>query len=267
MSILSARAVSRSYRSFPLLGAARVRQALDGISLDIASGESVALLGRSGCGKSTLARVLTGLEPPDQGEVFFRGRPFSAFRHNDWLDMRRSVQMVFQDALGAVDPRASVGEIIAEPLRHLCGLTQDSARERVCALLRLVELTPDDAEKYPQQMSGGQLQRVCIARALAPGPHLLILDEAVSNLDLHLQIQMLNLFDRLQRENQVSYLFVTHDLRLAERFCARIVVMQKGRVVEETQMARPLVLTSDEGRALKDAVLPPLPSRRHALVQ
>lgn len=259
MSLLSARDVSRTYRSFSLVGAGTPKPVLDTISLDIAAGETVALLGRSGCGKSTLARLLVGLERPDVGDVLFEGRSLTTFRKADWLDLRCTMQMVFQDPVGAVNPRATVEEIIAEPLHHLCGLSGDETRNRVRDLLISVDLRPDDAGKYPQQLSGGQLQRVCIARALAPKPKLIILDEAVSNLDLHLQIQMLDLFEQLQRDSGVAYLFVTHDLRLVERFCSRLVVMDNGRVVEATPVSRPLSLSSREGRALKDAVLPALP--------
>lgn len=260
MSLLSARGVSHSYRRFSLVGAGAPNLVLDSISLDIAVGETVALLGRSGCGKSTLARLLVGLERPDAGEVFFEDRPLRTFGKSDWLALRRAVQMVFQDLIGAVDPRATVGEIVAEPLRHLCGLSGGAIDTCVRELLRSVDLRPDDADKYPQQLSGGQLQRVCIARALAPRPKLMILDEAVSNLDLHLQIQMLDLFARLQRDNGIAYLFVTHDLRMVERFCSRLLVMDSGRLVEETTVARPLVLSSREGRALKEAVLPAMPA-------
>lgn len=259
MSLLSARGVSRIYRSFSFVGAGAPKPVLDTVSLDIAAGETVGLLGRSGCGKSTLARLLVGLERPDAGEVLFEGRPLGTFRKADWPALRRTVQMVFQDPVGAVDPRATVGEIVAEPLHHLCGLRGEEAETRVRELLLSVGLEADDARKYPQQLSGGQLQRVCIARALAPGPKLIILDEAVSNLDLHLQIRMLDLFARLQADQGVAYLFVTHDLRLVERFCSRLAVMDHGRLVEETAVSRPLVLASPEGRALKEAVLPAMP--------
>lgn len=260
MSLLSARGVSRTYRSFSLVGAGRSKTVLDGVSLDIVAGETIALLGRSGCGKSTLARLLVGLERPDAGDVLFEERSLRDFRKSDWLALRRTVQMMFQDPMGAVDPRSTVGEIIAEPLHHLCGLSGDQVRNRVRDLLLSVELRSDDANKYPQQLSGGQLQRVCIARALAPNPKLIILDEAVSNLDLHLQIQMLDLFEQLQRDSGVAYLFVTHDLRLVERFCSRLVVMDNGRSVEASAVSRPLMLSSNEGRALNDAVLPAMPS-------
>lgn len=259
MSLLSARGVSRVYRSYSLVGASKPKPVLENVSLDIAPGETVALLGRSGCGKTTLARLLVGLDRPDAGEVLFDGRSLAGFRKSDWFALRRAVQMVFQDPVGAVDPRASVEDIIGEPLRHLCGLDGEERRLRLRELLLSVGLRADDADKRPQQLSGGQLQRVCIARALAPRPKLIILDEAVSNLDLHLQIQMIELFAELGRTNEVAYLFVTHDLRLVERFCSRVVVMDGGRIVEEAKVAQPLVFSTPAARALKEAVLPAMP--------
>jgi len=260
MSLLAAHGLSRLYGG----GAAGRdrRTVLDQVTLDMAPGECVALLGRSGCGKSTLARLLVGLEQPDAGEVRFAGRPLRTFGKADWRAFRRAVQLVFQDPVSAVNPRETVAQIIAEPLRRLRGLTGPAAMEQIQGLLRVVDLPADAAGRLPQQLSGGQLQRVCIARALAAQPQLLILDEAVSNLDLHLQIQMLDLFARLKRDRDVSYLFITHDLRLAERFCDRVLVMDAGRIVEETRAGGAFTLTSREGRALQGAVLPAMPSRR-----
>lgn len=260
MSLLSAAGVSRTYRRYSLIGRGQQSTVLHDLTLDIAAGQTMALLGRSGCGKSTLARLLAGLERPDKGDILFAGRPLRRFQKSDWQEMRCSVQMVFQDAIGAVDPRATVEEILAEPLRNLCNLKGAALHSRVRDLLAMVELGGDDCDRFPHQLSGGQLQRVCIARALAPNPRLIILDEAVSNLDLHLQIQMLDLFARLQRDHGVAYLFITHDLRLVERFCSRVVVMDQGRLVEDSPVRHPLHLASREGRALAGAVLPAFPA-------
>ena len=261
MTLLSTRGVSRAYRTFSLVGASKVKPVLDAVSIDIAAGETVALLGRSGCGKSTLARLLVGLERPDAGEVFFEEQPLTQLDRARTHSFRRSVQMVFQDSVGAVDPRSTVGAIVAEPLRHLLDLTGPDVGHVVVELLERVGLEAGDAGKLPAQMRGGQLQRVCIARALAPRPKLIILDEAVSNLDLHLQIGMLDLFASLRRDTGVAYLFVTHDLRLVERFCSRIVVMDAGRIVEEVPVSRSLELASPAGKALRAAVLPAMPRR------
>lgn len=264
MSLLSAHQLTHSYSSRTTgFQWRRTRHAvLSQVSLNIAPGETLALLGRSGCGKSTLARLLVGLESPEDGVVRFHGKDISRLDHAERLAFRRAVQMVFQDAPGAVNPRSTIGEIVGETLGPLTGLHGDAARERVIDLLRTVHLSPDDYNKLPQQMSGGQLQRVCIARALGPGPQLMILDEAVSNLDLHLQSQMLDLFEALQHSHGVSYLFVTHDLRLVERFCSRLIVMDHGRIVEESRVDQPLELHSAEGRALARAVLPAFPKPR-----
>ncbi|MFC5384933.1 nickel ABC transporter ATP-binding protein NikE [Aquamicrobium segne] len=259
MSLLVATNISRSYSRLSLVGSAKPKLALEQVSIAVEAGETLALLGRSGCGKSTLVRLLAGLEKPDSGEVRFEGKPLARLSKPERAVFRRSVQMVFQDSFGAVDPRCTIGEIIAEPLRHLLGLNAKACAARTAELLWKVGLEPGETKKLPQQMSGGQLQRVCIARALAPQPRLVILDEAVSNVDLHQQVQLLDLFDRLARDTHVAWLFVTHDLRLVERFCSRIVVMDAGRICEETVVARPLQLASATGRALQEAILPALP--------
>lgn len=261
MSLIATQEISRSYCRSSLFGAAAKHQVLNGISLEIQVGETVGLLGRSGCGKSTLARILAGLEKPDGGEVCFEGQPLGRLTKSERLAFRRAVQMVFQDSSGAVDPRCTIGEIITEPLRHLLGLDAKACATRTSELLLQVGLERRDAKKLPQQMSGGQLQRVCIARALAPQPRLVILDEAVSNLDLHLQVQILDLFAALRRDLNVAYLFVTHDLRLVERFCSRVVLMEEGRICEEATVTRSLRLTSPAGRALQSAILPALPGQ------
>ena len=259
MSLISAQGISRSYSRTALIGKPVAHQVLEDVSLEIKAGETVALLGRSGCGKSTLARILAGLEKPDDGAVCFEGQKLAELTKPDQASFRRAVQMVFQDSSSAVDPRCTIGEIIAEPLRYLLGLDAKACATRTAELLTKVGLEPSDAKKLPQQMSGGQLQRVCIARALAPEPRLIILDEAVSNLDLHLQLQILDLFTALRRDSGVAYLFITHDLRLVERFCSRLLVMEAGKICEETRVAQPLHLTSPAGKALQEAVLPAMP--------
>lgn len=261
MTLLSAHAVCRAYRRFSLVGAGKSTPVLHEVSLAIEAGETVALLGRSGCGKSTLARLLTGLEAPNAGEIRFKDRPLQGFDTDSWQDFRRTVQMVFQDPQSAVNPRLTIGEIIQEPLRHLTTLAPTERDAEVARLLSSVGLVASDAHKYPHQVSGGQLQRVCIARALAPRPALIVLDEAVSNLDLHLQRQTLALFKTLKREFGMAFLFITHDLRLVSQFCTRVLVMDAGRLVEDRAVTQPLTLNSTAGKALTQAVLPALPSR------
>jgi len=259
MSLLSAQNVSHGYRSFSLLGPSRYHPVLEDVSMEIGRGETLALLGRSGCGKSTLARLLIGLETPMHGDIRFEGKPLNNLSHAERLALRCAVQMVFQDSISAVNPRKTVGEIVAEPLRHLTDMTVAQQSQRVVELLESVELSAEDAEKRPATMSGGQLQRVCIARALAPKPAIVILDEAVSNLDLLLQIQTLDLLRGLQEKSGLSFLFITHDLRLVERFCSRVMVMDGGRIVEEAAVHGQVRLEHPASKQLQDAILPAWP--------
>lgn len=258
MSLIAAAAVGKSYHSGAWFAAAPPKTVLRDVDLAIASGECVGLLGRSGCGKSTLARLLLGLEPPDSGRVVFRGRDIVGLGGEQRRDFRRAVQLVFQDSIGAVDPRHTIGRTLSEPLRHLTGLDRGARTARVAELLALVGLDRRDADKLPGQMSGGQLQRVCIARALASKPELVVLDEAVSNLDLVLQLQILDLLTQLRRQLGTAFLFITHDLRLTRRLCDRVLVMEEGRIVEEAKTVAGL--RDPASRALKDAVLPALPT-------
>lgn len=251
MNLLSVNAVSHDY---PHHGTV-----LRDIQFDIALGETVALLGRSGCGKSTLARMLVGLETPRYGDVAWRGASLTSLKGEATGAFRRDIQLVFQDAVSAVNPRKTVREIISEPLRHLFSLSREERTQRVEEMLLAVDLAPALLDKRPAQLSGGQLQRVCLARALVVRPQLLILDEAVSNLDLMLQADIIALLKRLQAQFATACLFITHDLRLVERFCQRVLVMDSGRIVETAAVSLPLRLTSAAGQALQRAVLPPFP--------
>ena len=233
------------------------------VSLALKSGETVALLGRSGCGKSTLARLLVGLESPTQGSVCWRGEPLSRFNHAKQKAFRRDIQMVLQDAISAVNPRKTVREILREPMRHLLSLTKAEQLARASDMLRAVDLDVSVLDKRPPQLSGGQLQRVCLARALSVEPQLLILDEAVSNLDLVLQAGVIGLLKKLQRQFGTACLFITHDLRLVERFCQRVMVMDEGQIVETQAVGDALTFSSDAGRVLQNAVLPAFPVRRN----
>lgn len=260
MMLVSCEGVERAYASGGLFRQKRVKPVLRGVDLAVRVGECVALLGESGSGKSTLGRLILGLEKPDGGTVRFQGRPLDDLRGDERLAWRRAVQVVFQDALSAVDPRLTVERIVEEPLRHLTDLTPARRGARVAELLALVAIGPEQSGKLPGQMSGGQLQRVAIARALASSPRLVVLDEAVSNLDLALQIQTLDLLADLRRRLGTAYLFITHDLRLARRFADRIAVLHDGQVVEEVPANG--TLAHPAARALAAAALPPKPRRR-----
>lgn len=205
--------------------------ALDGVRLKVRNGASIALVGESGSGKSTLLRVLLGLTAPTDGVALYHGRPIAEARAGG-PDFAREVAMVYQDARGSLNPRMSVGALIAEPLRHfgICG--EAEIPERARALLSRVGLPADAVQRYPAGLSGGQVRRVAIARALASNPSVLVADEAVSGLDVSTQAQLLNLLRRLQREMGLTLLFITHDLGVASYLCEEIAVMYLGRIVE-----------------------------------
>jgi len=206
-------------------------RAVDGVSLDVSAGETLALVGESGSGKTTLGRVLCGLQPPTRGQVIFEGRPLP-LRGPEARRVRAHIQMVYQDPTSSLNPRRRVGDIIADPLViHRRG---DPAwrRRRVAELLSLVELPPDFAYRYPHSLSGGQRQRVNIARALALGPRVLVLDEPTSALDVSVQAKLVHLLKRLQRELDLTYVFISHDLPLVRNIAGRVAVMYLGHLME-----------------------------------
>jgi oligopeptide/dipeptide ABC transporter ATP-binding protein len=206
--------------------------AADGVSFEVTTGTTVGIVGESGCGKSTAARLVLGLIEPDAGTVSFEGVDVSTLSGTRRRALRREMQMVFQDPYSALNPRMSVGESIAFPMR-VHGTSKGDARERTALLLRQVGLHPNHASYYPHQLSGGQRQRVNIARALALEPRLVIADEAVSALDKSVQAQVLNLLTDLQEELGLTYMFISHDLNVVQYMADRVVVMYLGQVVEE----------------------------------
>jgi len=206
-------------------------RAVDGVSFDIAAGETVGLVGESGCGKSTLARALIRLLPITAGRVLLDGRDLAEADPRELRRLRPLVQMVFQDPYGSLNPRRITGSIVAQPLR-LAGWSRRDAHARVAALLRQVGLSEAAAERYPHEFSGGQRQRIGIARALALNPRLIICDEPVSALDVSVRAQVINLLNTIQAETGVAYLFISHDLSVVEHIADRILVMYLGRIVE-----------------------------------
>jgi oligopeptide/dipeptide ABC transporter ATP-binding protein len=249
----SAAAASASGAAAPLLRAERLSRrfavagrrsaqlvAVDDVSLHIAPGESVGLVGESGCGKSTLVRLLARLLDPSEGGIVFDGVDIGAVpaarfaRHR----LRGAVQMVFQDPTDSLNPRFTAGETIAEPLALLRGLRGAAARARVDEVAAQVGLPPELLSRFPHQLSGGQKARVGIARALVVQPRLLILDEPTSALDVSVQAVVLQLLDRLRRELALSYLFVSHDLNVVRLLTDRVVVMYLGKVVEHGPVAQ-----------------------------
>lgn len=209
-------------------------QAVDGVSLALRRGRTLGLVGESGSGKSTLARVLVGIEKPTRGQVLVDGEDVSTMSRGARRELRRNVQMVFQDPYTSLNPRMSVGEIVAEPFRiHRDAVPAGGRRRAVAELLELVGLDPDHAHRYPHQFSGGQRQRVGIARALAVKPRVLVCDEPVSALDVSVQGQVINLLEDLQDELGLAYLFIAHDLAVVQHIADEVAVMYLGRVVEE----------------------------------
>ncbi|WP_027134904.1 ABC transporter ATP-binding protein [Geminicoccus roseus] len=257
MSLLDVREVSRFYRGGGLFSRTPPVRVLDRASLRIEAGECVALLGPSGSGKSTLGRILLGLEAPDGGEVRFDGARLEEGRIA--RPARRAIQAVFQDPYAATNPRFSAFEVVAEPLRY-AGRTRD-LRRRVEELAASVGLEPATLDRLAHRFSGGQLQRLCIARALALRPRLVLLDEAVSSLDLQTQAHILRLLADLRRRTGLAYLFITHDLRLLRGFAERTYVMEDGRPVE-ADLALPAAEVPPVLAKLRAAMLPAWPSPR-----
>jgi len=226
--------VSRPWLNRVLEGAPRrLLKAVDGVSLEIRRGETLALVGESGCGKSTVARVIVGLHTPSRGHIEFDGGELSAATRKDEVARaRRRMQMIFQDPYASLNPRWRVLQIVAEPLRAQGLAGKGVIRTRVAELLQQVGLSPEDASKYPHEFSGGQRQRICIARALSTHPEFLVCDEPTSALDVSVQAQILNLMKDLQEQMGLTYLFISHNLAVVAYIANRIGVMYLGRLVE-----------------------------------
>lgn len=201
------------------------QKVLKGVSFDIREGECLGIVGESGSGKSTLGKVLLGIEKPDSGKVVFSEQLKKLPRH-------QAISVVFQDYNTSVNPRLKIGEIIAEPLQKT-KLSDEEKNTLIRQLLTEVGLSEDMVERFPHQLSGGQLQRVCIARAIAPDPKFILFDEAVSSLDVSIQVQILDLLLELKHKRKLSYLFITHDIAVAAYMCDRLVFFNDGVVVEE----------------------------------
>jgi oligopeptide transport system ATP-binding protein len=210
----------------------QVVRAVDGVSLDILEGETLGLVGESGCGKSTLGRAVLRLVEPTSGSVFYRGVDLAGLSARRLRDERRHLQMIFQDPYASLNPRMTVGEIIAEPIETFALYTGQDKRDRVRALMTTVGLSPRHIRRYPHEFSGGQQQRIGIARALAANPDLIVADEPISALDVSIQAQIMNLMDELRRDRHLTYLFISHDLRAIRHASDRVAVMYLGRIVE-----------------------------------
>ena len=208
-------------------------RAVSEVSLDITPGETLGLVGESGCGKSTLGRTILRLVDPAGGRITFEGKDITAMPQRALRPMRRQMQMIFQDPYASLNPRMSVGDAIAEPLEiHGLAKTKSDRVARVQELLAKVGLRGDAATRYPHEFSGGQRQRIGIARALACKPKFIVCDEPISALDVSIQAQIVNLLEDLQAEQGLTYLFISHDLKVVQHICDRVAVMYLGRIVE-----------------------------------
>ena len=218
------------YKTFPS-GRQAVR-AVDGVTLDILQGETLGLVGESGCGKSTLGRVVTQLQPATAGSIFFEGKDLAALHGEDLRQMRRRVQMIFQDPYGSLNPRMTVGNIIGEPLANF-GLAKGKERDaQVQEVMRICGLNPNFNNRYPHEFSGGQRQRIGIARSLILRPSFIVADEPISALDVSIQAQIINLLEQLQDDFALTYLFIAHDLSVVRHLSDRVAVMYLGVIVE-----------------------------------
>jgi oligopeptide transport system ATP-binding protein len=208
-------------------------RAIDGISFTLRKGETLGLVGESGCGKTTTGRCILQLERPTSGQIIFEGTDLATRSEQQLREMRRHMQVIFQDPYSSLNPRMTIGQIIAEPLKvHRLVNTKSGRADRVRELLTQVGLLPQHAERYPHQLSGGQRQRVGVARALAMEPSLIICDEPVSALDVSIQAQIINLLEELQARLGLTYLFIAHDLSVVRHISDRVIVMYLGKIAE-----------------------------------
>ncbi|MEZ5589348.1 MAG: ATP-binding cassette domain-containing protein [Gammaproteobacteria bacterium] len=212
--------------------------AVRGVSFTVQRGETLGIVGESGCGKSTLARLIMGLEKPDDGEIFLQERDQDHWFMRDMQGYRRRIQYVFQDPIMSLNPRKTVAQLLELPLQNMSKLNREQRAARVRELMQLVNLRPEFLNRYPHEFSGGQCQRIGIARALATEPEILVLDEPVSALDVSVQAQILNLLKELQQRLGLTYLFISHDLAVIEILCDRVLVMYQGAVVEQGPRAQ-----------------------------
>jgi oligopeptide transport system ATP-binding protein len=233
-----------------------VVKAVDGVNLTVEEGETLGIVGESGCGKSTLGRSILRLIEPTSGEVYFQGKNLLSLSQRDLRDMRRQMQIIFQDPYASLNPRMRVGDIIGEGLEIHKLATGKAKRDRVMELLYQVGLREEHYGRYPHEFSGGQRQRIGIARALAVSPRFIVCDEPVSSLDVSIQAQIINLLQELQEKMNLTYFFISHDLRVVEHISHRVAIMYLGKIVE---IARSETIYQDAQHPYTRALLSAVP--------
>jgi oligopeptide transport system ATP-binding protein len=246
----------RDRKAWPWTPAATLK-AVDGVSFDLLPGETLGIVGESGCGKSTLARACLNLIPATGGEVVWAGKTLRADDHAAWLAARRDIQIIFQDPLASLDPRMTVARIIGEPLRvHRPELSDAQVHDKVVTVMAEVGLTPQQINRYPHEFSGGQCQRIGIARALILEPKLIICDEPVSALDVSIRAQIVNLLQELQRRKGLALIFIAHDLAVVKHISDRVLVLYMGKAME---LAGSDALYARPGHPYTEALLSAIP--------
>ena len=230
--VLETRGITRDYVSGGMFGGTRTVRALKGIDLKVERGKTLAVVGESGCGKSTLARIISMIDAPTGGELLIEGQKVEIAKRGISPELRRKVQIVFQNPYGSLNPRQKIGDVLAEPLKLNTNLPDSERRDRAMKMLLKVGLKREHFNRYPHMFSGGQRQRIAIARAIMVQPALLVLDEPVSALDLSVQAQILNLLQDLQDEFGLTYVFISHDLSVVRHVADDVMVMNFGEAVE-----------------------------------
>jgi oligopeptide/dipeptide ABC transporter ATP-binding protein len=221
-----------------VFGRTKINKALDGVDITLNRDSVLAIVGESGCGKSTLARLILRLVRPTGGSVLFRGRNVFEFAGEELKEFRRSVQIIFQDPFASLNPRMNIFSALSEPLRIHKIVPRRELKEKVVSLLESVGLKSEHMNRYPHEFSGGQRQRLCIARSLASSPEVIVADEPLSSLDVSIQAQIINLLSDLKVQKRLSFIFISHDLNVVNYFADTVAVMYLGRVVEEAESER-----------------------------